>query len=61
MPNCSAGFKDVKVVNETVFPTDSMANDPTVQAIIKEAKITPAQIKKTANSIVSVKVSGIKD
>jgi arsenite methyltransferase len=57
----TAGFKDVKVVNETIFPTDSMANDPTVQAIIKEAKITPAQIKKIANSIVSVKVSGIKD
>jgi arsenite methyltransferase len=56
----AAGFKDVKVIDETVFPTDSMANDPTVQAIIKEAKITPAQIKKIANSVVSVKVSGKK-
>ena len=56
----SAGFKDVKVADETVFPTDSMANDPTVQAIIKEAKITTTQIKKIANSVVSVKVSALK-
>jgi arsenite methyltransferase len=56
----AAGFKDVKVVDETVFPIDSMANDPTVRAIIKEADITPIQIKKIANSVVSVKVSGVK-
>ena len=56
----AAGFKDVKVVDETVFPIDSMANDPTVRAIIKEADITPTQIKKIANSVVSVKVSGVK-
>jgi len=56
----AAGFKDVKVVDETVFPIDSMANDPTVRAIIKEADITPTQIKKIANSVVSVKVTGVK-
>ena len=56
----AAGFKDVKVVDETVFPIDSMANDPTVRAIIKEADITPTQIKKIGNSVVSVKVSGVK-
>ena len=56
----AAGFQDVKVVDETVFPTGSMANDPTVKAIIEEAQITPAQIKKIASSIVSVKVSAIK-
>jgi ubiquinone/menaquinone biosynthesis C-methylase UbiE len=56
----AAGFKDVKVVDETVFPTSSMANDPTVKAIIEEAQITPAEIKKIASFIVSVKVSAIK-
>ncbi len=55
-----AGFKDVKVVDETVFPTDSLADDPTVKAIIQEAHITRAQIKKFARSVVSVKVSGVK-
>jgi arsenite methyltransferase len=56
----AAGFKDVKVVDETVFPTGSLATDPTIQAIIEEAHIKPAQIKKIASSVVSVKVSGIK-
>ena len=55
-----AGFTDVKVVDETVFPTGSMANDPTVKAIIEEAHITPAQVKKIASSIVSIKVSASK-
>jgi ubiquinone/menaquinone biosynthesis C-methylase UbiE len=56
----TAGFKEVKVVNETVFPTDSLANDPNVQAMIKEAQLSVAQIKKLASSIVSVKISAIK-
>ena len=56
----AAGFQDVKVVNETVFPTDSMTNDPTVNSIIEEAHIAPAEIKKLASSVVSIKVSGIK-
>jgi arsenite methyltransferase len=56
----AAGFKDVKVVDETVFPTGSIANDPTVKAIIEEAHVTPAQVRKIASSIVSIKVSGVK-
>ena len=56
----AAGFQDVKVVNETVFPTDFIADDPTIQAIIEEAQITPAQVKSLASSIVSVKVSARK-
>jgi len=55
-----AGFKNVKVTDETVFPIDDMLNDPTAQAIIKELKITPATIAEFANSILSVRVSGTK-
>jgi arsenite methyltransferase len=56
----NAGFQEVQVVDETVFPIDSISSDPTVKAIIKEAHITPSQIKKIASSIVSIKVSAIK-
>jgi 3,4-dihydroxy-2-butanone 4-phosphate synthase len=56
----AAGFKEVKVVNETVFLTGSMADDPSVKAIIEEAQISPAQVKKIAPSIVSIKVSASK-
>ena len=57
----AAGFKEVRVVDETVFPTDSMADDPLVKAIIEESHITPAQVKTFASSIVSVKVSASKN
>jgi ubiquinone/menaquinone biosynthesis C-methylase UbiE len=55
-----AGFRDVKIVDETVFPTGSLENDPTVKAVVEEAQITPAQAKKLASVIVSVKVSAVK-
>jgi SAM-dependent methyltransferase len=54
------GFRDVKVIDETPFPIDCMANDPTAQAIIKEKKITAAEIRDIENSVVSVKVSAVK-
>ncbi len=56
----AAGFAQVKVVDETVFPTDDMANDPTVKAVIEEAHVTATQVKKVASSIMSIKVSASK-
>jgi arsenite methyltransferase len=56
----TAGFQDIAVVDETAFPVDSLTDDPTVKAIIKEIKITPEQVQKMATSIASVKVSAIK-
>ncbi len=57
----AAGFRQVKVIDETVFPTDDMANDPTVKAVIEEAHITPAQVKTVASSIMSIKVFALKE
>lgn len=56
----AAGFAEVKVLDETVFPTDCMASDPTVKAVIQEAHITPTQVEKVASSIMSIKVSALK-
>jgi len=55
-----AGFREVKVMDETVFPIECMANDPTAQAIISELNITTEDIKDIENSVVSMKVQGIK-
>ena len=55
-----AGFGEVKIVDETVFPIELMANDPTAQAIINELDITTEGIKDIENSVVSIKVQGIK-
>ena len=55
-----AGFQDVQVLDEAIFPIDYMANDPTAQAIIKELNLPEGEIKDTANSVASIKVRGIK-
>jgi arsenite methyltransferase len=56
----AAGFAEVKVLDETVFPTGTAAKDPVIKAVIEEAHITPTQLEDAASSIVSVKVSALK-
>ena len=55
-----AGFREVRIIDETSFPIECMANDPTAKAIIKNLKISPEQIKELASSVVSIKVYGVK-
>ena len=55
-----AGFHEVKIIDETVFPIDCLANDPTARAIIDKINAPVEKIIDTANSVVSIKVQGIK-
>jgi arsenite methyltransferase len=55
-----AGFTEVSVVDQTVFPTDALASDPTVQAVVASSQLSAAEVAKIAASIVSVKVSALK-
>ena len=55
-----AGFKDVKIVEETPFPIDDIVSDPAAQRIIKEMNISETQVKQFANSILSVRVQAKK-
>jgi len=55
-----AGFNEVKIIDETVFPIECMANDPTAKAIINKLNITTEDIRDIENSVVSIKVQGIK-
>jgi ubiquinone/menaquinone biosynthesis C-methylase UbiE len=55
-----AGFQQVDVIDETFFPVESMANDPTAKAIIKKQDIASEKIKEVAESVVSIKVRGDK-
>jgi ubiquinone/menaquinone biosynthesis C-methylase UbiE len=52
----SAGFEDVAVIEESIFPLDCMTNDPTGQAILKSLKGSAEDIKKVEASIASIKV-----
>jgi len=55
-----AGFQEVKIIEENYFPVENMANDPTAQAIAKTKEIPAEKLKKIANTVASVKVSGVK-
>ena len=56
----AAGFQEVKVVGETAFPIEFIANDPTAKAIIENLTIPPEKIKEISSSVVSIKVYGVK-
>jgi SAM-dependent methyltransferase len=55
-----AGFQEVKIIEENYFPVENMANDPTGQAIAKVKEIPAEKLKKIANTVASVKVTGVK-
>ena len=56
----AAGFQEVRIMDETSFPIDCMANDPTATAIIKDLKITPQEVANIAPSVLSIKVYAVK-
>jgi SAM-dependent methyltransferase len=56
----SAGFQDVKIIDETSFPADFLNLDPLVEQFKTFTNVSNEEIKDIANSVVSIKVSGIK-
>jgi arsenite methyltransferase len=55
-----AGFQEIRILDETVFPTQVLANDPTAREIVKNLNLSPQKAKELAQSVVSVKVSALK-
>jgi hypothetical protein len=55
-----AGFRGVSVVGETHFPVELMANDPTVKAFIENSDIPMEELRKVADSVVSIKIHATK-
>ena len=56
----AAGFEDVQVIDETIFPVEFMANDPTLNKMIKNLGVVAEKVKEVSSSVVSIKVQGIK-
>jgi ubiquinone/menaquinone biosynthesis C-methylase UbiE len=56
----ASGFQEARIVDETSFPIECMANDPTAKAIIESLEIPPEAVKEVANSVASIKVYGVK-
>ena len=56
-----AGFRDVRIMEESLFPIDCMANDPTAQAIVAHLDMTPEKIMEAVEgTIASIKVHAVK-
>ena len=51
-----AGFEGVDIVGEATFPTELMANDPTVAAIIEESNLPAEELAQIGKSVLSIKV-----
>jgi ubiquinone/menaquinone biosynthesis C-methylase UbiE len=56
----AAGFEDVRVIDETAFPIELIANDPTAEGIMDNLGIGLDEARGIASSVVSIKVSAIK-
>jgi len=56
----TAGFHDVKIINETSFAIEHITSSQTVSSIIDKFKIPPEKVKEIASSILSIKAYGTK-
>ncbi len=56
----AAGFQEASIIDETSFPIECIANDPTAKAIIENLGISPERIKEVASSVISIKVNAVK-
>jgi arsenite methyltransferase len=54
------GFGEIKIKNEISMGFESLANDPTAQAFVKQFNISSEQAKGILRSIVSINLSAVK-
>lgn len=55
-----AGFQDIRIVDETLFPIEFMANDPTGGAVIEKQELPLEELNEVAGSVISIKVHAVK-
>ncbi len=56
----AAGFEETKVLGETTFPSEFLANDPTAREVTKNLNLSREKAKDLASSVVSIKISAIR-
>ena len=56
----AAGFQDVRIMDEAVFPIEFLADDPAAKAMINKMDLSAEAVKDAASSVASIKVQGIK-
>lgn len=56
----AAGFKEVKIIEESSFPVEFAESDPFVMNLTEESGVSPEILKEAAGSVLSIKVYGEK-
>jgi ubiquinone/menaquinone biosynthesis C-methylase UbiE len=56
----NAGFRNVKVLGEKNYPLEYVISEPEAKEVVDSLKMTEGQVRETANSIVSISVSALK-
>ena len=56
----SAGFQQVRVIDEKSFPIELLSNDPAAKEFIERLNIPAETLKELARSVVSISVYGVK-
>ncbi|MDD4955680.1 MAG: arsenite methyltransferase [Candidatus Omnitrophica bacterium] len=56
-----AGFEKVDIVGETFYPVEAMANDATAKVVKNNPIVSQDDLKNIEHSVVSIKVSAIKE
>lgn len=56
----AAGFQEVTILEETIFPIEHMENDPTAKAALGDLKILSEKLSEIEHSVLSIKVYGVK-
>lgn len=56
----AAGFQDVRVVSEEVYPMDAVEHDPVVKDALASLDLSTEALKDMARSVVSIKVAAVK-
>ena len=56
----AAGFQEVTILEETLFPIEYMENDPTEKAVLGDLKISPEKVSEIEHSVLSIKVCAVK-
>jgi arsenite methyltransferase len=55
-----AGFHEVRVIDEQLFPIDAIANDPTAKAMIDKMNVPQEGLEDIGHSVLSIQVEGKK-
>jgi len=56
----NAGFQEVSIIEETSFPLDCMASDPTAQRLANGLHVSGEELGKIGSSVRSVTLYGVK-